>query len=38
MRKPDLAAAIAEKAEAVVGKVLEAEVLLREMAAQFGQA
>ena len=27
-----------EKAEAVVGKVLEAEVLLREMAAQFGQA
>ena len=27
-----------EKAEAVVGKVLEAEVLLREMAVQFGQA
>ena len=27
-----------EKAEAVVSKVLEAEVLLREMAAQFGQA
>ena len=27
-----------DKAEAVVSKVLEAEVLLREMAAQFGQA
>ena len=27
-----------DKAEGVVGKVLEAEVLLREMAAQFGQA
>jgi hypothetical protein len=26
-----------DKAEAVVGKVLEAEVMLREMVAQFGR-